>query len=720
MARVQLGNFFSFGGRTYLGGAGGSGLDTETLIKGLSEAKRLPAVKLEDRIKLNDKKVAALAQFHTLLSKLKDSVNSLRNPPGVANAANNAFQFRTTTVTSNTAVAGSTYLSVSASPGASLQNYSVSEITALARAKKQTTGTFAIANANTAVVSDTPGPNQFKAGTFTLNDREVTFAVGDTLATVAAKINAVSSGTTGTGIVASVIRVGDNAFTLSLAASKTGTDADFDFNNVDVPDTLDDPNDVFDNITITTQTIAGVLQTAQDAQFKLNGTTITRQSNTITDIVDGVTFNLLQTTPVGPPVTTLDVAIKPDNEIAKNAIINFASAYNDLKLFYAKQIEVSPEGIPTEDAVLGNSTVLRTTMSTITSQLSSIVGGISSGYNRLADLGFSSADLPESDDNPLVRNIINIDDGKLAAAISGNFEQVRRVFEFDFNTDNPNLRIFSRNNASHANSFSMTINPYATQTTKTLEVADADTPIVIDPNPNAFQFKVGTVTINGQDIEFEAGDTLNMLAQKFNDVTGDTGVAAEVVEVEAGKFKLKFTTTVTNGVNQDFTSDAVDPDNIFADMDIEATPSFKATYIVAGAPVTVDVDGAFFTDQAGNKTGISLKGKSGTLLDGMVMVYSSMNASIVQISATQGIADTIFNTSDDGTKLGTGPIALESQALKSSDDKLQTEIARIDEQVERFRQQLIDKFSALEQAISRVNTLLDAIDAQNQVRNNSN
>ena len=51
VSSIQLGNFFSFGGRTVSGSAGGSGIDTESLIKGLTDAKLIPATKLEDQIK---------------------------------------------------------------------------------------------------------------------------------------------------------------------------------------------------------------------------------------------------------------------------------------------------------------------------------------------------------------------------------------------------------------------------------------------------------------------------------------------------------------------------------------------------------------------------------------------------------------------------------------------------------------------------------------------
>jgi flagellar hook-associated protein 2 len=712
VTQIQLGNFFNSGGRTVAGGAGGSGLDTQSIIKSLTEAKRIPASRLEDRIKSNDKKIEALGEFRTLMSKMKDAVNFLRNPPGVQNSVDNVFRYTTATVSSNSSVAGSSYISATAAPGALIQDYVISDITSVARARKQTSALFSVASADTSVVSASPAGVQFKAGTFNFNGRDITLSEGDSLNAVAAKFNAVSGDTK---VSASVVKVANNSYQLVFTATATGTDADFDFNNVDVIGTLDDDDDVFDLVAIGTQ------QTAANATFKFNGTTITRQSNSVGDLVGGLTLNILQKTPDEPDNTEITVSVKPDEQVIKGGIINFVNAYNDLKLFAAKQTKLNDAGTYDETAVLSDSNVMRSALSTITSQLSTIVGGITGGNpNRLADLGITSTDLPESDDAPRVRNVLNVDDTKLAAAINSNFDGVRRVFEFDFTSTNPNLRVFSRTNALAVNNFSLSVNPYAVQTTKVLEVADADTAIVA-ADPTEFQFRANILSIGGQAIELEAGDTLNIIAQKFNDRTADTGMSAQVIEVSAGKFQLKFTSTGAAGINNNLKSATNDPDGVFDRITFTVEHQYKATYNNGTGPVTVDVDGTLVSGSGGGEaSGVRLSGKAGTPLEGLVLVYAGIASSVNTITATQGIADRIFNTSDNILKDDTGPLEIEIETLKTAETRFNDEIKRIDEQVERFRQELIAKFGALEQAIARTNTLLQSIDAQNNALNNSN
>ena len=307
VSSIQLGNFFNLGGKTISGSAGGSGIDTEALIKSLTDAKLIPANQLQDKIKINDDKSAALGEFQTLLGKMKDAVSALRNPPGVGNAADNAFKYRNANITSNTSIDGSSYVSVTASPGAALQSYTISDITSLAQARKQATGDINIATADAAAVSNTPATGQFKAGTFTLNGQSITLNDGESLNSVAAKFNSLADKT---GVSASIIKISTGKYQLSFSATKSGTDADFDFNNISKPGTLVDADGVFSNITVSNK------QTATNAEFSFNGVPIIRQSNTVSDMIDGLSFTLKQTT-LADPTTDITVSIAADETISK-------------------------------------------------------------------------------------------------------------------------------------------------------------------------------------------------------------------------------------------------------------------------------------------------------------------------------------------------------------------------------------------------------------------
>ncbi len=602
VSQIHLGNFFNLGGKTVSGGAGGSGIDTESLIKALTDAKAIPATKLKDSIDINDKRSAALGEFNTLFGKLKDAVAILRNPPGVGNASDNAFKYRTANISSSTSVAGTDYLSATVSPGAALQSYTVSEITSIAKARKQSTGNISIATADTAAVSATPAAGEFKAGTFTLNGQDITLTAGESLNSVAAKFNAVSDKT---NVSASIIKVASGTYQLSFSATKTGEDADFDFNNVSPAGTLVDAGGVFSQITISDK------QQAANAEFKFNGASIVRQSNTINDLVDGLSITLKKDMS-DAPLTEVGIDIGADQTIEKNSIINFVNSYNDLKIFAAKQFEVGDDGLYKDTAVLHDSAIFRDTMGSLGSIFSSVVSGLTAGNpNKLSDIGISFIDQEATADNPRVRNLISVDDGKLASAIADNPDAVRKVFEFDFSSDNTALRIFSRTNALKISQFDLTITP--------------------------------------------------------------------------------------------------------------STSTFKATYNDGSGNVSIDLDATPIKNAStGVITGYTLKGKSGTVLEGLVMVYASTADGTASVNATQGIADKVFNVADKVLKTNTGTLAVELNSIKDADKRLQDDIDKINAQVEVYRQQLVDKFSRLEQAISNVNNLLASLAANDNARNGNN
>lgn len=592
---IQLGNFFSSGGRTVLGGVGGSGLDTETLVKSLADAKALPATKLQDTITKNGKISDALGQFQTLLSKLKDASHFLSNPPGVGNQAQNAFAYTTASVLTNTGASADNYMTITTAPGMTPGTYNISDISSVASAKQQGTEDLTIASADTAFVTAVPTAGHFAAGTMTINGVDITLADNDTLNQVAAKFNAKKSSL---GFTTSVIKVADNTYQLTFTANSTGEDADFDLES---PTFVTAGAGVFNGVDIQLR------QQAHNAVFTVNSVQITRQTNTVDDVYPGITFNVVQETPLD---LTLQAKINVDTTAVKNGIVNFINAYNDLKVFAAKQVETGDDGQYTADALLANNSTFRNTMSSITSSLSQVVAGITgSNPSRLSEVGVTFADLPKSTDNPEVKNILDMNEDTLNTLIASNFQGLRDVFEFNLQSDNANLRVFSRSNSLGVNNF-------------TLNIGAATPP---------------------------------------------------------------------------------------------ALPTVTATYGATTVNLTVT---AIKDNSTGNVIGYNLKGPDGSALQGLQLIYASTDAATIDVTATQGLGDQIYNITNNALDTTNGSLKTELDSIKTADERLNDQITKINDQVEKYRQQLLDKFSALEQAISKVNTLLQSLQAQSDARKN--
>jgi len=579
---IQLGNISQQNGKTVVTGSSSGGLDTEALIEDLTKAKRLPATQLEERIDQNTKTSAAYSELKNILTTFRDAADFLRNPPGFQNDDENIFEYRTASVSNDGALAGSNFLSVTAEPGADVSSYDVT-VDQRATFNVKQTNTFSLTdtNADSVINADDQAVGAgfpLAAGTISVgaSGETVTLNDGDSLNQVAAKINAVSDQSQ---VAATIIQVAPGDFRLSLKTTETGAALNYASPALGV----------------------GYAQEtdALDAQFTIDGTTITRSSNSVDDVIDGLTFNLLQETPVGD---TLTVNLQPDTELVKEAIFSFVDAYNEFRIFEAKQSEIGEDGLPTEDALLASDTTLRTVTTRVNNEITGIVEGITSGPNQLAQLGITFNDFPGDEETPEVRNILNVDEAALDSALATDFNGVRQVFEFDAVSDNPNLAVFSRTNALDATSIDLNIDQ-------------------------------------------------------------------------------------TNGI-------------------------YEATFDNGGGPTTVTLDATPIT----TGTGVILEGQEGTELEGLVLIFSSPNDATVNLDLTQGIGDRLYNTIDTLLDKDTGAVAVEQENISETNTRLQDEIRRIDEMVERFRQQLLREFSALESAISEANVLLQTLKAQSDAR----
>lgn len=458
MPQIQLGNLFQQNGRTVIGGSQ-SAFDVEAIVKSLTEARRLPAVRLETKNETIGKEKTALTELRSILSRFKSASDVLRNPPGVGNAAQNIFQYRTTSLSTNTGTLASNYLTASVQPGAAVQTFAIDSVGQLALETKQQSNNFVLPNATSASVVNAAGSPA--AGFFTEGDVQIrrldggstilSLTAGDSLQTVANKFNELK---TSTGIQATVLKVADgtpnNTYTLVFTATKTGTDASFDLESVGPGMTVtDDTDGVFAQMTF------NPIQLAQNAEFTVDGVLLQRQSNAITDAIDGITFNLKQPT---PPGTELTLAIEPDTSMVADAITQLADVYNEIRIFNAKQTEVGTDGFPKETAVLNNNQTLRSILAMVSDEVTRIVGGITGGNpSQLSDVGIKYQDYEGDAENPFTRNIMVLDSDKLESALKSNFEGVQAVFEFQMDSQNASLAMFRRTNALSVSDISLNI-----------------------------------------------------------------------------------------------------------------------------------------------------------------------------------------------------------------------------------------------------------------------
>lgn len=412
---------------------------------------------------------------------------------------------------------------------------------------------------------------------------EITINEGDSLTDIAATINAQKNVT---GVSATIIQVSSNDFRLYIQSEQAGIENAFNIVDVD---------DVFASTVTFNET-----QAAQDASFTLNGLSITRSTNTINDVIPGVTFTLFQDSPLN---TEVSVEIAKDTDSAKDAIINFLNAYNAFRAFVGEQRERDDNGRLVETAVIGSDTTLQTAISRMENELNGFVTALSAGDpSRLADIGITFTDFPGDDETPPTTNILQLDQDKLDKALANNFDAVRRIFEFTFTSSSSTLQAYTRTNALGVNNFSVDI-----------------------------------------------------------DITRATG----------DKVRVTYTDPKT------------------------------------GILTTINAD--FSASSTG--TGGTITGQKGTVLEGLKMLYTGDGTDIITVNTSQGLADRLYNTIGAFTDSG-GLIDTEVNSLKSQNDRMQNDIDKLNEQIETFRERLLRQYAALEETITRANSLLQLLEAQ--------
>jgi flagellar hook-associated protein 2 len=174
-------------------------------------------------------------------------------------------------------------------------------------------------------------------------------------------MNAINS--SGAPGVSASITGSAGAYSLSITGSGPGTIA-----------LNDQPSDG----DLLTDTVQGQ---GSNAQFDLNNVSVSESTNTINDIIPGVSFTLLNTT---TPTTSVTLSLATDPTQLSNALQNFVTSYNTLIGQVAQQ--VGPSAGP-----LGGDLVI-SQIEQDTSQLASYWSS-SGSVHSLADLGITFGDL---------------------------------------------------------------------------------------------------------------------------------------------------------------------------------------------------------------------------------------------------------------------------------------------------------------------------------------
>jgi flagellar hook-associated protein 2 len=300
---------------------GSGALDVTAIVDALMKIERRPLDKLDAREKTQNSKISAYGTIKSLFASLQTAAAALGSS---SSSKFSAFKVTSSDTTEITATADST---------ASAATYTVN-VTNLAKAQNlvasgQASKTAAISDGTATTItvdfgtiSGTLTNGIYDPGaTFTSNGSGthdiVIDGTNNTLEGIRDAINAADI-----GVTASIVNDGSGTpYRLVLSSDNSGAANSIKITTSGGDGTIAsllgyDPEGT-QNLTQTVE--------AKNAVFDVNGISISKASNSVTDAIDGVTLNLLK-----EPVSSASLTVARDTAAVTEAVAAFVKAYNDL------------------------------------------------------------------------------------------------------------------------------------------------------------------------------------------------------------------------------------------------------------------------------------------------------------------------------------------------------------------------------------------------------
>ncbi|WP_350281817.1 flagellar filament capping protein FliD [Nitrosomonas sp.] len=374
----------------------GSGLDVSGIISKLMEVEQRPLTQLNTKEAKQQAQLSAFGSLKSALSSFQDSVKALAKP-----SLFNSFK---------ATLADTTLATVSTSSSAAAGTHQI-EVRSLAQAQKIKSETFTTTDTVIGSGSLTIEFGTYSGGIFTANAEKTakTITIDPAKSTLADIRNTINEANA--GVTASIVNDGngnrlvisskDSGLANALKISVNDTDGNHTDNAGLSKLAFDTSADGVRNMT---ETVA-----AQNAVMVIDGITVEKSSNTISDALEGVTFNLLKAN----PDTSTTLTIEKDKSSTEAAVKALVTTYNELEKTIGNLSRY--DAANKQAAVLTGDSTVRMIQSRVRAMLNgnqSAAGGI----NSLSELGISfQKDGTLALDNNKLSAVLNDPDKNIAA-----------------------------------------------------------------------------------------------------------------------------------------------------------------------------------------------------------------------------------------------------------------------------------------------------------------
>lgn len=667
----------------------GSGIDSPNLVKQLTEIERSrPQERIDAKREKTESQISDFGLLSSAMDKLKSSVKALTDREGLFSKSASYTQSDAlvpTKLDTNVQV-GSYAMKVEAV--AQSQSLSFSGFSSTKQAVGEGDLTFNFGNWSRSLTPRPTDPDYYPADTFTVDPAAESFTISidssnNTLDGLKDAINKADMGVqasilyNGSGYLLVLTSPSGANNELEITATETGggdnTDysglSQFSFNTSMSDDSYKD----FEN------------QVGADTLLKLNGLSVTRESNTVDDVIEGLTLDILKASP-GETVT---VTVSDDKTFAEENIRGFVEAYNaflaEIKPAFAYDEESEAFGSLTNDSLA------KSVVSQFRSTIAAAIPGLSnSDYTSLTNVGIRTE----------LDGTLGIDEDDFSEALKNNFTDLQKLFA-------PN---------TNSSTSDVTVNSFGKQT----EAGNYD--VVITTNPRQ-GFFTGTAIPNDETVLFP---DFNTAGKNYTMTLTVDGIESNTIVVP---------TDVTYGTMDDFIGamqSAINNDSNLSAAGVavavsydDLTDMFSITSSRYGTASTVNVvssSGESITDlgiAAGNGTkGVNVAGtidgvvgfglgnvllpKLGEPAEGLSMIIGE-NATTATVDFSRGFAgkmDSLLNQFLQKNGLLDSRESLLERRLGTYD----SDEENLDRRMTAYQERLMQQFIAMENILNGLNS----------------
>lgn len=518
-------------------------------------------------------------------------------------------------------------------------------------------------NSRTSTLASMTG--QTGAKTFEVNGHSFSIDYDtDNLDSVMAKVNAYFNSTTS----------GDARYTGNAQASIQATETNgtttyrLMMNGSSIPSGISDTGGALDKMGYYKVGFGKELVAAQDAVYKLDGTTFTNKTNSVTDLVPGTTIALKKVTS-----SAVSLSLTKDTESIKNAVGSFKDAYNSVVGFIRDNSRFDGESFQS-GPLFGNSLA-----SSIESSLgSSVFSSISGTISNLTEIGFSLDD----------GGLLEFDTSKFDTKMSSDPDGIKNLLMSSGKPTSTDVTfVTSSNKTASSSGAGYTIEITQAATKGTLTGGTAQTTANAGGEILSFSgslFGSTPITFN-----VTAGASASDLVNSLNTDSRTKDLVTASLDV-SGKLKLE---SKRFGAAGNFSVSS----NLAAGVDNSGIGTTGST-VVSGLDVAGTING-----EAATGSGQFLLGNTGnTFTEGLQIRYTGSTAGTKgTIAFTSGLSSVMSNLVQTFTESQNGQITAADKALVDQISDIDGRIADLNSMLVSKEAFLRSKFAKMEEAIQR-------------------